>query len=638
MQVSGMTRPWFSVDSDQWFSVRWENDLYPLVSANCSSVAGCRVHSTECICDIHVATQAVFTDVSKPPTLAQIESQLRIGSASPSMYDSGDYAACTTTPCLQLKQAGGVDIYLHKDSQGSLDRKTIFSYLANGTKRMYLRNKLSMVTIPGTSSKFRNPARFNKFGDQYLEVTNRDAWYETEDLLQHLFWHQNTAPFISYRMVQRLATSNPSPRYIYSVAKAFRTGRFGGRSYSGLYGDMGAMAAAIILDREARSITLDGDPTHGQLREPHLKVLHLLRSLEFVPRDDREVDLDNMDDKIGMEPKNSDTVFNFYKPEFVPEGVIGETGLVSPEATLATGPAMIGLLNGASALINDGLYRCDAGFGSGSHCPSCCTYAGGRYRAYGWLSYSFGNDTKPTLDDSRGSEPAGLGTRAEPGDLLGMCQGDCDADWECGDGMYCFQRSGFTEVPGCSGQGKQNWDYCTFERKPTEGHRMIYGSGTATDTRGLVTDLSLLLTAGRLSPESRQVVETAYDARLAESGGSTPEALRVAEQLVMIAPEFHATNAPQHTEATRPPPADKPPPTRPYKAIVMVFLGGGMDSFNLVVPLAQCRAANGQPKDCESSSITLVTPRCYPPCSLAVMPLPPHPGRSWVCVSCIRFA
>ena len=50
------------------------------------------------------------------------------------------------------------------------------------------------------------------------------ALYETEALLEHLFLHPNTAPFIAHRLIQRMTTSNPSPKYVKAVATAFSTG------------------------------------------------------------------------------------------------------------------------------------------------------------------------------------------------------------------------------------------------------------------------------------------------------------------------------------------------------------------------------------------------------------------------------
>ena len=59
---------------------------------------------------------------------------------------------------------------------------------------------------------------------------------------------------------------------VLTTAPALFTGAYGGTTYGAHYGDFGATFAAILLDREARSVTLDMDPIHGQLREPLLKV------------------------------------------------------------------------------------------------------------------------------------------------------------------------------------------------------------------------------------------------------------------------------------------------------------------------------------------------------------------------------
>lgn len=40
------------------------------------------------------------------------------------------------------------------------------------------------------------------------------------------------------------------------------------------------------------------------------------------------------------------------------------------------------------------------------------------------------------------------------------CAGDCDSDSDCASGLVCFQRSGTTAVPGCTGTGTSHWDYC----------------------------------------------------------------------------------------------------------------------------------------------------------------------------------
>ena len=52
--------------------------------------------------------------------------------------------------------------------------------------------------------------------------------------------------------------------------------------------------------------------------------------------------------------------------------------------------------------------------------------------------------------------------KAQDGELR-LCEGDCDSDSECGEGLKCFQRYGDEDVPGCPGEAKNRWDYCVKE-------------------------------------------------------------------------------------------------------------------------------------------------------------------------------
>jgi len=49
-----------------------------------------------------------------------------------------------------------------------------------------------------------------------------------------------------------------------------------------VWGDMAATIAAILLDREATTVVLDADPAHGSLREPLVKVISLMRNLDYT--------------------------------------------------------------------------------------------------------------------------------------------------------------------------------------------------------------------------------------------------------------------------------------------------------------------------------------------------------------------
>ncbi|CAJ1937776.1 unnamed protein product [Cylindrotheca closterium] len=52
---------------------------------------------------------------------------------------------------------------------------------------------------------------------------------------------------------------------------------------------------------------------------------------------------------------------------------------------------------------------------------------------------------------------------------LSMCMGDCDDDTDCGPGLMCFQRNQNTPVPGCSGglEDNSNSDYCIPIKLPS---------------------------------------------------------------------------------------------------------------------------------------------------------------------------
>lgn len=140
-------------------------------------------------------------------------------------------------------------------------------------------------------------------------------------------YHQNTGPFLALRFAQRFGISNPPPRYVDAVATAFRQGYYIDESTgiefgSKKYGDMSAFIAALLLDREARSVVLDVDPSHGSALEPFLKILRVMRSLEFVPSPEDMFVLFgvNLQEAVGQQPYEMPSVFSFFLPEHKPAG------------------------------------------------------------------------------------------------------------------------------------------------------------------------------------------------------------------------------------------------------------------------------------------------------------------------------
>ena len=198
-------------------------------------------------------------------------------------------------------------------------------------------------------------------------MTVRDAQYETEAVLDEYFYHPNVAPFLCSTMIRRLGvTSNPSARYVKTCVNAFRTGNYtsGGMTFGDdKYGNLEAMYASIVLDREAVDDSVKLDPSHGTLIEPIRAVIRLFRSMEYqtsMPdtlqgpplQKDKAVNLWKISEKIGMGPYEFKSVFSWYSPDYAPagNGPITAANLFSPEAQISIMPKIIGMLNGLISL------------------------------------------------------------------------------------------------------------------------------------------------------------------------------------------------------------------------------------------------------------------------------------------------
>jgi uncharacterized protein (DUF1800 family) len=160
--------------------------------------------------------------------------------------------------------------------------------------------------------------------------------------LDTLFNHPNVAPFIGRELIQRLVMSNPSPQYVERVANAFATGRF--TSPNGYYtigagqrGDMKATVAAVLLDSEARSASIATQDDWGKLREPVLRIAALMRAFEATSQSPgQQFRIGNIDNQMFQTPMRSPTVFNFYRPGYIPPNTtIATKSLVAPEFQIA---------------------------------------------------------------------------------------------------------------------------------------------------------------------------------------------------------------------------------------------------------------------------------------------------------------
>ena len=477
------------------FRVRWKNDSFPTYHNNCSLL--CTKMGEKCYCEINVVTKSVF---STPPSIDILEDRLRIGSFEPDeRYSLCNTSFCNSFPVEEVWTKG----------LNTINEDTIFKIITNNTFIKYLKNIESIVYIENSTFSFRNPPNFISIVDsvsntQEHEKNIRDAKYEVDALIDHIYTHQNVPPFIANWLINRFITSNPSPRYVHEVSNAFKYGKYKNKTYSGKYGDLKASVYALFLDREARSSILDIDPSHGKMREPLLKIYNIMRSLQYKSRDLREIEFQDLQSDIGQQIFDAPSVFNFYMPEFQPLGAIKDMELFSPESQIYTTPNIIRYMSGVISLMRYGLTKCKGGFGN-------------------------------TLQVNK-------------------------RDYDC------------STKRGATGP---------FDT--ADGH-LKFKPNNISNINTIINELSLLLTSGNMGSESRDVLKNAFNSVTDNDSG-----YRKVKELFPIVPEFHTSQKHTNINFSKPKVREIPYLNRDYKAIIVLFMHGGCDSYNLIVPHSECK-------------------------------------------------
>lgn len=156
-------------------------------------------------------------------------------------------------------------------------------------------------------------------------AAGQSAGQELDSVLTIIFNHPNMPPFVATQLIEKLVTSNPSPAYVQRVAQAFISGKF--NTYgTGQRGDMQAVAAAILLDPEARrgDNPITAVATDGKLREPVVMEVAVARA--FGATTDGS-GFAGQGGTMSQNVFNSGSVFNFFPPE----NLIPQTTLNGPE-------------------------------------------------------------------------------------------------------------------------------------------------------------------------------------------------------------------------------------------------------------------------------------------------------------------
>ena len=142
----------------------------------------------------------------------------------------------------------------------------------------------------------------------------------------------------------------------------------------------------------------------------------------------------------------------------------------------------------------------------------------------------------------------------------------------------------------------------------------------AGDAAAVVAELDLLLTGNRLADVA--AVEAAYSA-----APNASAALAAAVQLVAASREFHASNLNAPADAPAPPVAPIEGLGRAYKAIVVLFLNGGCDSSNLLVPHSGCVEPHDDGVDLYEQYASVRTNLALDQSELLEIEVPPENGQ-----------
>jgi uncharacterized protein (DUF1800 family) len=176
--------------------------------------------------------------------------------------------------------------------------------------------------------------------------------------LDILFNHPNVGPFFGRLMIQRLVTSNPSPAYVGRVAAAFAD------NGKGVRGDMKAVIRAVLLDPETSNPPAASASVNGRLREPILRMSTLLRALDATSTSNefRVQATDDPLNSLGQSPMRAPSVFNFYRPGYVPPNseiskflLAGNVVPVAPELQITNEVSAAGWVTAAKAVLDSGI-------------------------------------------------------------------------------------------------------------------------------------------------------------------------------------------------------------------------------------------------------------------------------------------
>ncbi len=196
-----------------------------------------------------------------------------------------------------------------------------------------------------------NAARHERGAKTFLGTTIAAGTSGSASLslaLDTLFAHPNVAPFITRQLIQRLVCGDPAPAYVARVATVFND------DGTGLKGNLRAVLRAILLDDDARGAAALSDPRSGKLREPVLRLAAWARAFgAHSPSNAWAIgNTSDAGSKLGQSPLRSPSVFNFFRPGYVPPGAVG---MAAPEFQITNESTVVGYVNYMQNVVSRGV-------------------------------------------------------------------------------------------------------------------------------------------------------------------------------------------------------------------------------------------------------------------------------------------
>ena len=163
--------------------------------------------------------------------------------------------------------------------------------------------------------------------------------------------HPNVGPFIGRQLIQRLVASNPSAAYVGRVAAVFND------NGAGVRGDLKAVIRTVLLDSEARAAPQASETTRGKLREPIVRFVQWARAFGLTSPTGLW-NVGNLSDtaaRLGQSPLRAPSVFNFFRPGYVPpNSALGVAKVTAPEFQITNESSVVGWANFAQSFVVSG--------------------------------------------------------------------------------------------------------------------------------------------------------------------------------------------------------------------------------------------------------------------------------------------